>query len=291
MSEPTRIFNRALLKTRRERVAEGFGAVDFLKRELAERLADRLEDMARCFPLALDLGCHRGELREALRGRGGIKRLIQADYATAMAARAQGETLVADEETLPFAEGVFDLVMSAGTLHWVNDLPGTLTQIRRILKPDGLFLAILPGAQSLCELREAFAAVEAAFGAIRPHVAPFVEVRDAGNLLQRAGFALPVVDSDLLHLSYAHPLSLLRELQAMGETNPLLQQEKGVLPRGLIPAMCEAYGQRFSAADGRICATMELVTLTAWSPHASQQQPARRGSGQVNLGDALTTLR
>ncbi len=221
--------------------------------------------------------------------RGGIQRLVQCDIAQQMVRSVSGDRLVADEEYLPFAPESFDLVMSAGSLHWVNDLPGALAQIRRVLKPDGLFLAVLPGPNSLRELRESFAAIEARHGAIRPHIAPFVEVRDAGNLLARAGFALPVADHDTLTLTYEHPLKLLRELKAMGENNHLLAQEKGALPRHFFAELCDYYQQHYALENGRISAAIELVTLTAWAPHESQQQPARRGSGQVSMKDFLTS--
>lgn len=283
MANPSEIFDRRLLKRRRDKAASHFAALAPVKQEIADRLADRLEDMARSFPLAIELGCHTGQLADILRGRGGIKHLIQCDLSHSMLQHASGVRAAVDEEALPFAEVSADLVLSAGGLHWVNDLPGALIQIRRILKPDGLFLAILPGAHTLHELRSAFAAVEAQTGTMRPHIAPFVEVRDAGNLLQRAGFALPVVDHDFLTLSYASPMSLLRELQKAGEQNHLCQRDRRMLPRQLIATMCEHYTTCFADPSGRVPATLELLTLTAWAPHASQQQPARRGSGEVNL--------
>lgn len=288
MSNSTEIFNRSLLKTRRNRLASRDGDIAFLKDECCERLADRLADMARDFPLALDLGCHHGALQSVLNTRGNIHRLVQCDLAEQLVKHAVGERVVADEEWLPFADNTFDAVLSAGSLHWVNDLPGTLVQIHRILKSDGLFLAILPGANTLRELRESLAAVEAQTGAMRPHIAPFVEVRDAGNLLQRAGFALPVVDSDILTLTYDSPLKLLQELRAMGENNHLTQQDKHILPRDFFARVCAHYMDHYCNEEGRIEATIELITLTAWTPHASQQQPAKRGSGKVNLGDYLT---
>lgn len=287
MTQPNQIFNRQLLKMRREQAAKR-GGDDFLKRELCERLADRLADMARSFPLALDLGCHGGQMAQVLAGSAQVGKLVQCDLAEGMLRQAIGESrLVADEEYLPFAPESFDLVLSAGSLHHVNDLPAALAQIRRILKPDGLFLAILPGPATLQELRASFAAVEAASGMMRPHIAPFVEVRDAGNLLSRAGFALPVADSDRLNLTYAHPLALLRELKAMGENNMLVEQHQGALPRELLAEVCAHYQAHYANDSGRVPVSIELVTLTAWSPHASQQQPARRGSGQVRLGEAL----
>ena len=286
MGETNQIFNRELLKIRRNRTAQR-GADDTLKRELCLRLADRLEDVPRHFARALDLGCHGGQMVELLLGSPKIGELISCDLSPAMLEKARGMRVAASEEALPFAPQSFDLVMSAGSLHWVNDLPGALAQIRRILKPDGLFVAIMPGPASLQELRESFAAIESAQGVLRPHIAPFAEVRDAGNLLARAGFALPVADSDMLTLSYVTPLALLRELQAIGETNSLMTQEKGILPRSFFAQLCEYYAQHFALENGRVRASLELITLTGWAPHESQQRPARRGSGNVSLKDVL----
>lgn len=286
MPEPTQIFNRELLKIRRSRAARR-GADDTLKRELCLRIADRLEDVSRHFARALDLGCHGGQMADLLLGNPKIGELVSCDLSVEMLKNARGLRVAASEEALPFAPQSFDLVMSAASLHWVNDLPGALAQIRRILKPDGLFLAIMPGPASLQELRESFAAIESQSGILRPHIAPFAEVRDAGNLLARAGFALPVADSDMLTLTYQTPLALMRELQAIGEANALYAQEKGILPRGFFAQVCQHYAQHHALENGRVRASLELITLTGWAPHASQQQPARRGSGKVSLKDVL----
>ncbi|MBX9633820.1 MAG: methyltransferase domain-containing protein, partial [Magnetospirillum sp.] len=196
-----RIFDRSLLRKRRDRAAPEFAAHDFLVREMAERLADRLTDVTRRFPLALDLGCHTGEIADTLMGRGGIETLVQCDLSPRMAAKAATNghpALAADEEWLPFADASFDLVISCLSLHWVNDLPGTLLQIRRVLKPDGLFLCAMLGGETLKELRQALSEAEMAEeNGWSPRVSPFADVRDLGGLLQRAGFALPVVDADM----------------------------------------------------------------------------------------------
>lgn len=279
------LFDRRLLRTRRARAAASFADYDFLLREAAERLADRLDDVNRHFPMALDLGCHHGVLREALGNRGGIEHLVEADVSESFR-----PALVCDEEFLPFADHSFDLILSAGSLHWVNDLPGALIQIRRALKPDGLFLAILPGANTLIELRNSLAHAYSTLGSgISPQVAPFVEVRDAGNLLQRAGFTLPVVDSDTTHVSYETMLHLMHDLRGMAETNMLHEQHRAVPPRALFPLAADYYQRHYADPHnpGRIRASMEFITLTAWSPHASQPKPAKRGSGQVDLGAFL----
>lgn len=290
MDDVSTIFDRRLHRKRRNRVAHCFGEYDFLKRDAAERVADRLADMNRAFPLALELGCHNGLLRDVLQGRGGIEQLIQTDLSGAMLGLAGGARVLCDEEQLPFADNQFDAVLSVASLQTVNDLVGTLIQIRRILKPDGLFIAILPGARTLQELRASFAAAESLHPrGISPHISPFVEVRDAGALLQRTGFALPVVDSDMLQVTYAHPLQLMRDLRGMGESNSLREQSRLTMPRALITDVCAYYAQHFPAEDGaeRVVASMEWITMTAWKPDDSQQKPARRGSGQISLANVL----
>lgn len=285
MPNPITIFDRRLLRKRRDHVAGNFQDYDFIKREAAIRLADRLPDIAREFPLALDLGCHTGQLHNTLQAEHKVGRLIQADLSAAMAIHAQGDRVVCDEEWLPFAEDRFDLVMSVMSLHWVNDLPGSLVQIRRILKPDGLFLAVIPGANTLRELRESFTRSESdVSGGVLPHISPFVEVRDAGNLLQRAGFALPVVDCETIDVSYSDPLQLMLDLRGMGETNLLHERAKHMANSRSFRKAIEHYQTHYGSSDGmHIPATVELVMMTAWKPHPSQQQPAERGSGQVNL--------
>ncbi|MFQ5783751.1 MAG: methyltransferase domain-containing protein [Alphaproteobacteria bacterium] len=290
MSDAVTVFDRAAVRHHRDRAAACFGAHDFLFREVAKRLAERLDDIRRDFPAALDLGCHAGAFAGALAGRGGVARLVQADLSPAMLARARGLRVAADEELLPFAGASFDLVASVLSLHWVNDLPGALAQLCRALRPDGLLLAALFGVGTLGELREAFAAAEiAAEAGLSPRLSPFVEVRDAGALLLRAGFALPVVDVDTIAVSYPDALALMRDLRGMGETNALVERSRRPTPRATIAAVAAAYAKRFAGADGRIPATFEVVYLTAWAPHASQQRPLRPGSAQARLADALDT--
>lgn len=261
------IFDRALVKAHRSRAAAAFPAHDFLKREMAARLAERLEDITRRFPVALDLGCHRGELAEALKGKSGIATWIQTDRSPAMLRQAAGLRVAADEEWLPFKAEAFDLVVSAGSLHWVNDLPGALIQIREALKPDGLFLAVLPGTETLAELREALTQAEMEVeGGVSPRISPFIDVREAGWLLQRAGFALPVIDTDRLRVSYEDMFGLMRDLRGMGEANALMQRKKYFTRRATLMRAAEIYQERFTDAEGRIPATVELVTLTAWKP-------------------------
>ncbi|HSA82688.1 MAG TPA: methyltransferase domain-containing protein [Geminicoccaceae bacterium] len=282
------IFDRRMLRRRRERAAPGFHAVDFLVREVALRLAERLNDVRRRFPLALDLGCHGGQLAAALGAEAPIERLVQADLAPGMVRRASGLRVVADEELLPFGAARFDLVLSCFSLHWVNDLPGALAQIAHALRPDGLFLAALPGGTTLLELREALLRAELELeggGALR--VTPFVEVRDAGGLLQRAGLALPIADVETIRVTYDHPLKLLSELRRMGEANALSRGHRRPLRRGTLLRACEIYRELFADAAGRVPATFQILMLSGWKPAPDQPQPLRRGSGQVNLARAL----
>lgn len=291
MPDDIRIFDRALVRKRRDRAAPNFANHDFLVREMAERLADRLLDVTRQFPLALDLGCHTGEMADTLAGRGGIETLVQADLSPRMADRAAANgnpTIAADEEWLPFADNSFDLVISNLSLHWVNDLPGTLVQIRRILKPDGLFLAAMLGGETLKELRKALMHAEVAEeGGLSPRVSPFADVRDLGRLLQRAGFSLPVADGDTIAVRYADPMRLMADLRGMGETNAVAEQRKGLTRRATMLHALSKYADLFTGADGRMPATFQVLTMTAWKPHPSQQQPLKPGSGVVSLVEAL----
>jgi NADH dehydrogenase [ubiquinone] 1 alpha subcomplex assembly factor 5 len=277
-----RIFDRRLLRDRRGRAAGDLHAHDFLLTEIAERLADRLSDIARRFPLALDLGARDGILARTLQGRGGIETLIQSDVS------ARRGDLVADEELLPFKEHSFDAILSNLSLHWVNDLPGALAQIRSSLKPDGLFLASLFGTGTLHELRTALMEAELAeTGGASPRVSPFADLRDAAGLLQRAGFALPVADADAVTVTYGDFFALLRDLRGMGETNILIDRLKRPTRRTVFARAAAIYQERFADAQGRLPATFQVLFLTGWAPDPSQQQPAKRGSGKTNLKDVL----
>jgi SAM-dependent methyltransferase len=284
-----RIFDRRLLRARRGRAASGLHAHDFLLTEIAERLADRLSDIARRFPLALDLGARDGILARTLAGRGGIERLIQSDASFMNARRLPpGAALVADEELLPFQEQCFDAVLSNLALHWVNDLPGTLAQIRSCLKPDGLLLATLFGTGTLQELRTALMEAELAeTGGASPRVSPFADLRDAAGLLQRAGFALPVADADTVTVTYGDFFALLRDLRGMGEANLLLDRLKHPTRRTVFARAAAIYQERFADTQGRLPATFQVLFLTGWAPDPSQQQPARRGSGKTSLKDVF----
>lgn len=281
------IFDRRVLRRRRDRAAEGLGAVDFLIERTAALLVERVLDVKRQFPLALNLGCHTGQFGRALAATGRIDRLIQTDLSHEMVRRTEGLRVVADEEALPFGADRFDLITSGFGLHWVNDLPGALVQIRHALKPDGLFLAAMPGGESLFELREALMRAELEVsGGAGSRVSPFCDVRDAGMLLQRAGFALSVADLETVTVTYEHPLRLIQELRAMGEASAPSEPARP-LGRQVLLRAAEIYFERFADARGRVPATFQLLTLTGWKPDPGQPQPLRRGSGEVSLARAL----
>ncbi len=290
MSEPMSIFNRQAVRQHRDRAAPGLDDFDFLFKEVSDRLADRIEDFTKIFPLALDLGCHTGQLGEAFKERGRVETLIQTDFSIAMAERAGDPVLVADEEALPFGENTFDAIFSCLTLHWVNDLPGALAQIRRALKPDGLFLAAMFGGETLRELRTALTNSELEqTGGVHPRISPFADIRDAGGLLQRAGFALPVTDLDDIRVSYAEPLKLMLDLRGMGETNSVLKRPlKFTQPATLLGATAH-YKEIYAGGDGRVPATFQVIFLTGWAPHESQQKPLKPGQSKARLADALDT--
>ena len=294
MADSMNVFDRRLVRRHRDRAAATLDAHDFLFREVAERLVDRLDDVTRKFPLALDLGCRGGEIPGALRGRGGIHTLVQCDLSTVMAQRAAANgcaTLAADEELLPFAPASFDLVISNLSLHWVNDLPGCLLQVRQCLKPDGLFLAAMLGGDTLHELRQALIEAElAAAGGASPRVSPFADLRDAGGLLQRAGFALPVIDGDRLTVRYPDLLKLMHDLRGMGEGNAVRERARRSLHPALAARADEIYRRRFGDSDGRLAATFQIIYLTAWAQAAGQQRALTPGSARTRLAEALGTI-
>ncbi len=274
MSQPPILFDYNRVSAHRARAAGNFSQYDFLFREMAESLCERLAYIKRKFPVALDLGAKIGIIAEILQGRGGIETLVQMERSEPLLAKAKGIKLIGSEELLPFAENSFDLVISAGALHWVNDLAGSLIQIQRILKPDGLFLAVLFGGQTLHELRTSFEKAEIQNkGGVSPRISPFIDVQAGGQLLQRAKFSLPVVDSEILNVEYSHPLKLMRELRGMGETGALHDSAKNFTPCSLLMGAVDNYLQDFANEDGGINASFELITLTGWKPqnHGDKQ--------------------
>lgn len=287
---PPRLFDRALHRARLDRAARGYA--DFLKARAAEDAVERLAAVLRDFPLALDLGARDGAFARALAANPGSNRVglvIEADLSARMLRRSGASLrLVADEERLPFKAESLDLVVSLLSLHWTNDLVGALVQIRRALKPDGLFIGAVLGGATLTELRQSLIAAEAELSdGAGLRVSPFADGLDAAGLLQRAGFALPVADVERLTVRYDHPLKLIADLRAMGETNVLIDRARKPLSRAVLARAFEIYRERFGLADGRIPATFEIVAVTGWAPHPSQPQALRPGSAKMRLADAL----
>ncbi len=285
---PSALFDRELIARRRDRAAANAGAHDFLLARAADDIVERLGFVRRRFEIALVLGAWHGLLGERLRNEAKVPLVIELDGAPGMLARCGGPRVLADEEALPFGDRSLELVVSALSLQLVNDLPGTLIQIRRALKPDGLLLAALLGGQTLVELRTALLEAEAEVeGGASPRVVPFADVRDAGALLQRAGFALPVADAELLTVTYASPLHLMHEIRAFGAANPLHARRRTPMRRATLWRACEIYAQRFAAPNGRVRATFEIISVTGWAPHESQPKPLAPGSARTRLSDAL----
>ncbi|MDE1172247.1 MAG: methyltransferase domain-containing protein [Parvibaculaceae bacterium] len=292
MTAPShRIFDRRLVALRRARAAANFPAHAFLVERVADEIADRLGTVNRDFPLALDLGSHRGMLRDVALPPGKIGMLVETDLAPAMLQGRESLRVAADEEALPFRAASFSLVVSALALHWTNDLPGALVQLRRTLAPDGLMIAALFGGETLFELRTALSEAEIECeGGLSPRISPMADVRDMGSLLQRAGFALPVMDVDRVKVTYADMIGLMRELRAMGETNALIERRRAPLRRTTLIRAAEIYQDRFGLPNGRIPATFEILFATGWAPHDSQQKPLKPGSATARLEEALKNM-
>jgi SAM-dependent methyltransferase len=279
MSAPE-LFDYDLIRARQTRARLDGQTDDVLLPRVSEEMAERLAGVLRDFDNALDLGTPEPGLSGPLLALPRVSSIRRADM-----------DLLNRDYVLPFAEGSLDLVASALALHWVEDLPGLLVQIRRALKSDGLFMAAVPGGDTLIELREAFSEAEAdTAGGVSPRVIPFAGVRDLGSLLQRAGFALPVVDSDKITVRYGDIFGLFRDLRSLGATNPLLARSKTPLRRETLARLAEIYQERFSDPDGRLRVTVEIVWMSGWVPHESQQKPLRPGSARHRLADALGTV-
>jgi SAM-dependent methyltransferase len=283
------LFDRALLARRRRRAA-ALGPVTFLIDRVAEDMAERLSAVRRSFDVAVDLGTPTDAVRRALLDANAVGRIVAAATVAEPHRDRCVPVVVADEERLPFRDASLDLVVSGLALQFVNDLPGALVQIRRALKPDGLFLAALAGGDTLVELRQAFASAEAEIeGGASPRVAPFADVRAMGALLQRAGFALPVIDVDRVCARYDSPVRLMHDLRRMGATNVLAERRRTGLRRATLARLLADYAERFADPDGRVRASFDIIWLSGWAPHPSQQQPLRPGSARTRLADALGT--
>ena len=287
---PPQLFDRRLLARRLDRAARGFAGAAFLKERVSEDMLETLSAINRHFDLSLDLGARGGVFGRMLAGSAvadKIGLLIEADLAPAMLP-GHGARLALDEEALPFGDDSLNLIVSGLSLHTVNDLPGVLVQVLRALRPDGLFIGALFGGETLKELRACLMEAEIEIrGGYGPRIAPFAESPDLIDLMKRVGYAMPVVDCDRVSVSYEHPLRLLADLRRMGETNVLTERPRKGLNKAILTRMCELYIERFSDSEGRVTATFEIVTLSGWKPHESQQKPLRPGSAKMRLADAL----
>ncbi len=266
------LFDRALLRVRQQRALRA--PATFLLDRIAEDAAERLQAVLREFKSAADIGTPGDQVRRALAGRfGQLARIDLPDI---------------ESEPLPLQPEQLDLAVSALAFQFVNDLPGVLAQIRRALKPDGFLLAAMIGGDTLTELRQSFAAAEAELeGGVSPRVAPFVDLRDVGSLLQRAKFALPVTDVDRIVVRYASAFALMADLRCMGATNVLVERRRAPTRRATLARMAQIYGERFADSDGRIRATFDVIWLSGWAPHESQQKPLKPGSAKASLAEAV----
>lgn len=285
-SNESDLFNRFLIKLRRDKISSTFAKHDFLKKEISHRLIDNLGDIKKSFNIILsmnvDESCLTQRFKQAF--------IIHQDYSLNMLKSLPDMSIQADEEYLPYQNQSLELILSCLNLHWVNDLPGTLIQILRSLKPDGLFLGATFGGETLTELRQSMLKADIELrGGSSPHISPFIDVRDAGALLQRAGFALPVVSTERIIVTYSDALSLMKELKAMGENNALLKQYKGLTTPRLMVKVADIYHQTYANKNGRVPATFDIVYLQGWAPHESQQKPLKPGTAKVSLKEALGT--
>lgn len=266
--DPLLLFDRRAWRLHRDRAAR-LGCVEFLHAEVADRLVDRLGDVRGEFRIALDLGAHHGALLRALARRPGIERVVAADPSTGFLAQFGGLRVSADPDLVPFRQSSFDLAASVLALHWSGDLPGALVQIRRILKPGGLFLAAMFGGSTLAELRTVMLEAELTEeGGGSPRISPTAELGDVAGLLLRTGFTMPVADAEKITVTYPDALALMRDLRGMGETNALSARRRTPLRRATLARAAQLYADRFGLSDGRIPATFDILFLTGWAPEA-----------------------
>ncbi len=291
------IFDRNVVRLHRDRAARiatarDFGDANFLFMEVADRLVDRLLDIHRDFDLALDVGCHSGEIHHWLQNHTGkVKHLFQMDMSEqyAKSAKHRSTSFVAEEDFLPIKPASLDLIITNLSLHWVNDLPSAMKHIRAALKPDGFFLGSMLGGDSLMEMRSAIMEAEIELsGGVSPRVSPFANIQDAGRLMQQAGLALPVLDSEVITVTYDNLFKLAADLRNMGETNSVHTRVKSFSSRRLFLRAAEIYAEKHQQPDGRIPASFVILFMHGWAPDPSQQQPAKPGSGQTSLASFLT---
>lgn len=281
------IIDTALSLSRKRRaLAAAVPGADFLMRRFADDLGERLATVDRRFREAATLFCVTPHAAQVIAESGKADGIVRVESDAAFLIDGNGR--IAGPETIPFAPASLDLAVSLLSLHEANDIPGVMVQIRRALRPDGLFLGAMAGGATLGELRESLLAAEAELqGGVSPRIMPFADVRDVGALLQRAGFALPVADVETVTVRYADMFGLMRDLRAMGATNTLLARSRKPLTRGFFRRAAEIYADRFCDADGRIRATFSIVWMSGWAPDPSQQKPLKPGSARISLADAL----
>jgi NADH dehydrogenase [ubiquinone] 1 alpha subcomplex assembly factor 5 len=289
-AEPMTMFDRRACRMHRERAARR-GGVEFLRTATADRLVDRLGDIVRQFRVVLDLGAYDRALSRTLELRPGTEQVVAAVSCLPLPGEPRDRRVVADLDLVPFRDDSFDLAVSALALHWVADLPGTLVQLRRALKPDGLFLGAMLGGDTLGELRSVLLEAELIEeGGASPRVSPMANLADVAALLQRAGFAMPVADADTIVVTYSDISALMHDLRGMGETNALSARRRTPLRRSTLARAAALYVERYGLHDGRIPATFEILWLAGWAPSASQPRPLRPGSAAHRLSDALGTV-
>ena len=288
------VFDPATARAKRNRIAENFDDYNFLFDWSGRHLLDRLSDIKREYPSALIMGMRQGkDFFGTIARDERLHHITALEYSDAFVNAplpASLHKVQAYEELLPFAASSFDLILCNLGLHGLNDLPGTLAQIKRSLRPDGLFLASMLGGQTLHELKSCLLEAELEItGGISPRVAPFADKQDMGALMQRGGFALPVIDSEMITVTYENAFKLFADLRGMGETNSLTQRQKSIPPRALFLRAAEIYAQKFAEDDGRIVASFDIIFLLGWAPHESQQKPLQPGSAKTRLAEALGT--
>lgn len=282
MTDKIFVFDRNVVRQNRNRAALKLNKHGFLIDWSMDQIASRLNDIKREFPTALQIGCRTSN---DFNGQYGIKNLYTLDIAEELQ-----PTIQADEELMPFAAKSFNFIYSPLNLHTTNDLPGTLSQIKNTLKPDGLFIASLLGGETLYELRDSMNRIELEMtGGGSPRIAPFADLPQMGSLMQRAGFNLPVIDSEKITVTYDNVLKLMEDLRFMGEGNALLERQKKFSTYDYFGRVIQDYATHYAEADGRVKATFEIIFVIGWAPHESQQKPLRPGSASTRLADVLNS--
>lgn len=285
------IFNRRLVKERRNRFAKHLRQYNFLHNWVGEQIADRLDDIKREFPSTLLMSARCDDaITDKIVESGKITSVLSMDLSSKMVSAFSGKAFVADEELLPIKENSLDAAVSILNLHTINDLPGALIQINRALKPDGVFIGSMFGGETLFELREALNHAEMKLkGGMSPRVAPFADMQQMASLMQRGGYALPVVDSEIIKISYNSMFDLMKDIRFMAEANSISARAKTLTSRSIMMEAAQYYDENFAEGNGKVYASFEVIFLIGWAPHESQQQPLRPGSAQNSLASALNT--